>query len=101
MIELPRHMLALIGLVAGLWLVVGIWLTVRAATSRGRTEASRAEASRSHSLLETSPAMPLIVHGHWVLLCSQRLADRLGLPHPPARVEELSTGSTGLDPADL
>jgi signal transduction histidine kinase len=100
-LEISRQALALIALVCGAWLALGVWATLRGARRSNSAHGLEADALRSRSLIEASPAMPLLVHADGSVEAPQRLGQALGLLLPPTRLESLTGNGAGLVEEDL
>ncbi|MFL6844752.1 MAG: ATP-binding protein [Allosphingosinicella sp.] len=98
MVELSPTALAALALFAGAWLALALWATVRG-LGRARLARGRIESTRHHeSLLEASPALPLIVRRDGSLEEAERVAAALGLAGIPGRLSDLGPA---LDEEDL
>jgi signal transduction histidine kinase len=82
---LPPLLLVLVALIAGAWLAAAVWATQRAWRAAARAEGLAGDRERLASLLETGPAMALIVAADQSVSGSDRLAAALGLPALPPR----------------
>jgi PAS domain-containing protein len=91
----------IIAALALLWLGVATWLSL-AASRRIRLAQSILGAARSHAtLLEISPARPLLVHLDGRIEADPQLMREIGLKLTPARIGELATADGGLAAEDL
>src|SRR5205085_2901700 len=82
-------LLILVALIGGAWLGAAVWATRRALRAAEAAEATVGDSARLAALLESGPAMALIVAGDGVISGSHRLAGALGLTGLPARWAEL------------
>jgi len=93
--------LALLGLLLAAWTAGAFWLMLAA---RGRIHAarsSRGAVRRLTRVIDTAPAIPLIVKSDGRIEGPDRLAAWLGLDRLPEFLTELDAGSNGLAEADL
>jgi signal transduction histidine kinase len=99
MIELSRSEVVLLALVCGAWLCLAAWAVLsglqraRAARIEGRS------AGRAEALLESGPAVPLLIARDGRLEASARLPALLGIEALPARWSDLA-GSQALTEED-
>ena len=92
--------LAIVAL-ALLWLAIAIVLAMNAAR-RARLAAAVVDAARANaSLLEISPARPLLVHPDGRIESDARLARDLGLQGAPGSLSDLVGKGSGLFPDDV
>ncbi len=96
-VEISREALAVIALVAGLWLALALWLSLRGLRGASASRAAMAERDRIEALIAAGPAMPLIAYRDGRLEASQRLPDALGLTAPPERLDALADVLTAQD----
>ena len=89
MLTLSLTMAALIGAVMALWLGAAVWAVWTGLSLRKRAEFSTNQADRLASLLESAPALPLMVRNDGRIEAPTRLADWLGLPKVPNFVTDL------------
>src|SRR5690242_21549636 len=100
MSAVSASVLAIVAL-ALLWLAIAIVVAVHAAR-RARVAAAIVGAARSNaSLLEISPARPVLVHPDGRIESDAMLARDLGLHGAPARLSDLVGSDCGLLPDDL
>lgn len=86
-------------LIAG-WLALAVWAVWTGLRLRKRAEFSTSQADRLASLLESAPALPLMVRNDGRIEAPDRLADWLGLPKLPRFVSDLSGEGCGLTSED-
>lgn len=96
----PSPLFMSLALFAGAWLAVAAW-----ATLRGRRRAAAGariieEHARFAALLESGPAVPLLIDGDGTLAGSDRLAGMLGLDRLPGLVAELFGAEAPFAPED-
>ncbi|MDP9423466.1 MAG: histidine kinase, partial [Pseudomonadota bacterium] len=89
---------ALIALAAGAWLAVAVWAGIRA--TRREAAASRVicDNVRLAVLLQSAPALPLVIAPDGTISGSDRLAGALGMPELPARWMGLFGDGAPFDP---
>ncbi|HTU10738.1 MAG TPA: ATP-binding protein [Allosphingosinicella sp.] len=78
-------LLILIALVAGGWLAAAIWATRRALRAAAAAEALTGDSARLRAMLESGPALALIVDADGAIEGNARLAGALGLAALPPR----------------
>ena len=100
-IQLSGLALAVLALVAGAWLAVALWATLRGRRLSAEASSSVAGRARLETLLDSSPAMPLVVGPDGALEGSQRLAGVLGLDAWPESWSALAGESGPLAGSDL
>jgi signal transduction histidine kinase len=81
----PTLVAALAALLGGAWLAVAWWATVRGRAAAAAAAAVIGEKDRLASMLEATPALPLIVEADGTIGGSDRLAGALGLAALPPR----------------
>jgi signal transduction histidine kinase len=87
--------IALIGALMALWLVgaaVAIWMGL---SMRRQALRSLRQTSRLARLLETAPAMPVVVKGDGRIEAADRFSRLLGLPQPAASLTDLAGHADG------
>lgn len=93
---------AVIGILMGLWLVaatVAIW---HGLSLRHQAKRMLRQTSRLGRLLETAPAMPIVVKGDGRLEASDRFSRQLGLDRPALVLADLGgLDDAGLEPESL
>jgi signal transduction histidine kinase/PAS domain-containing protein len=100
MLTLSLSMAALIGAVLALWLGVAVWAVWTGLGLRKKAEFSTSQADRLASLLDSAPALPLMVRNDGRIEAPSRLADWLGLPKVPNFVTDLVGNGVGLSEED-
>jgi signal transduction histidine kinase len=93
-----RAVLLAVAMVA--WLVAACWAVITGLRLRNRAEFSTSQADRLALLLESAPALPLMVKADGRIEAPPRLADWLGLPRLPNFLSDLSGEGIGLAPDD-
>ncbi|MFO1240959.1 MAG: PAS-domain containing protein [Sphingomonadaceae bacterium] len=100
MLTLSHTMGVLIGAVMAVWLGLAVWAVWTGLKLRKRAEFSTSQADRLASLLESAPALPLMVRNDGRIEAPERLADWLGLPKVPNFVSDLAGHNCGLTDDD-
>src|SRR5688572_6734277 len=101
MIELSRNAVALLALVCGVWLAVATWLSVGAWRRSETLRARQAALELTGTILNASPALPMLVRPDGRVESSELLFNRLGLTTSPASIDEALTQLEGRDRDDL
>ena len=96
MLTLSHTMAVLIGAVMAIWLGLAVWAIWTGLKLRKRAEFSTSQADRLASLLESAPALPLMVRNDGRIEAPERLGDWLGLPKVPNFVSDLAGHNCGL-----
>ena len=100
MLTLSHTMAVLIGAVMAIWLGLAVWAIWTGLKLRKRAEFSTSQADRLASLLESAPALPLMVRNDGRIEAPERLGDWLGLPKVPNFVSDLAGHNCGLTDDD-
>jgi len=100
MLTLSHTMAVLIGAVMAVWLGLAVWAVWTGLKLRKRAEFSTSQADRLASLLESAPALPLMVRNDGRIEAPDPLADWLGLPKVPNFVSDLAGHNCGLTDDD-
>jgi signal transduction histidine kinase len=100
MLTLSHSIAVLIGAVMAVWLGLAVWAVWTGLKLRKRAEFSTSQADRLASLLESAPALPLMVRNDGRIEAPDRLADWLGLPKVPNFVSDLAGHNCGLTDDD-
>lgn len=77
--ELPASLLALFGVICGVWLAVAAAATMSAARRRGEAQAVEGERGAWRAFLDASPAVPLLLDRDFRGVADHRLASWLDL----------------------
>ena len=94
--------MAIIGIMMALWLVGATAAIWHGLSLRRQSLKMLRQTSRLTRLLETAPAVPVVVRGDSRLEASERFSRLLGLPRPAETLADLySDGNTGLTNTDL
>ena len=100
MLALSSTTMAVLGAIAALWLI-GAGAAIYAGLSMRRRAAFAAEqADRLATLLESAPALPVMVRADGRLDAPDRLAGWLGLESVPKFISQLTEAEGGLKPED-
>ncbi len=100
MLTLPLSTAVLIGAVMAIWLGVAVWAIWTGLRLHKRAEFSTNQADRLASLLDSAPALPLMVRNDGRIEAPARLSDWLGLEKLPNFLTDLSTARSGLTSED-
>ncbi|MGF7148051.1 signal transduction histidine kinase [Sphingomonas zeicaulis] len=94
---------AVIGAVMALWLGLAAWAMFSGMRMRARARSAASQADRLKLLLDSAPALPLVVRADGRVEAPERLADWLGLPQLPTFIGDIAGEEVGLsaDDADL
>ena len=100
-VEISRTALASVALLSGLWLALALWLVVRGARQSAAGRVAIEGQTRCSALLDSGPAIALIVLPDRSIEAGQRLTGLLGLSALPSDLDGLSGQDTGLSADDL
>ncbi len=100
MLTLTKTVAVLIGVFMALWLAAAVWAVWSGLKLRRMAAFSTNQADRLASLLESAPALPLMVKNDGRIEAPERLADWLGLPKIPNFLSDLTTPNAGLSDED-
>jgi len=101
MSNVPDLTAVILGLILAAWLGAATWAIWTGLAMKNKAETVLRQSGRLGRLLETSPALPLLVRSDGKLEASQRLMHWLGFDHLPAHISELHEGSRGMVRSDL
>ncbi len=101
MVTLSASAAVLAGVVMALWLGGSAWAMATGLKLRRRALFSSDQANRLATLLESSPAVPLIVRNDGRVEAQERLVTWLGLQRLPNFLSDLSLGELGLSADDM
>ena len=93
-------MALLIGAAMALWLGLAVWAVWSGLRMRGRASFSSDQADRLAALLDSAPALPLMVKNDGRIEAPERLSDWLGLPKVPNFLTDLAAPNAGLTDDD-
>lgn len=88
--------LLLLGAVLALWLGAGVWAVYSGLKMRKAGRYSRSQADRLANLLQSAPAIPVLIRSDGKIEAPARLASWLGRPKVPAFTSELTGPDGGL-----
>ena len=100
MLTLTTTQATIAGIVLAVWLCAAAWAVVTGLQMRKRAEFSTDQADRLAALLESAPALPLVVRADGRVEAQARLADWLGLPRVPTFIADFAGKDAGLTEAD-
>jgi signal transduction histidine kinase len=100
MIALTTAEATIAGVVLAIWLAAAAWAVITGMQMRKRAEFATDQADRLAALLESAPALPLVVRGDGRVEAQARLADWLGLPRVPTFVADFAGKEAGLSEDD-
>lgn len=98
MISLSPLVLFALGVVLAIWLVLGVWAFASGLAMRRSAAQVRDQSRRLVDLLQSCPAIPVLVHADGRLEAPDRLATWLGLASPPTFLSDLMDDAAGLIP---
>jgi len=101
MSNVPDLTAVILGLILAAWLGAATWAIWTGLAMKNKAETVLRQSGRLGRLLETSPALPLLVRSDGKLEASQRLMHWLGFDHLPAHISELHEESRGMVRSDL
>ncbi|UVO53554.1 PAS domain-containing sensor histidine kinase [Sphingomonas sp. SUN039] len=100
MLTLTTNMAVLIGIVMALWLGAATWAIITGLQLRRRAAFATSQADRLAALLDTTPALPVVVRADGRIEAPERLGQWLGLPRTPGFVIDFHTPAAGLTESD-
>lgn len=100
MITLTTTEATIAGVVLAIWLAAAAWAVITGMQMRRRAEFATDQADRLAALLESAPALPLVVRGEGRVEAQARLADWLGLPRVPTFLADFAGKDAGLSDVD-
>jgi signal transduction histidine kinase len=100
MLTLTNTMAVLIGAFMAVWLALAVWAVWSGLKLRRTAAFSTNQADRLASLLESAPALPLMVKNDGRIEAPERLADWLGLAKVPNFLSDLAGHNAGLSDED-
>jgi len=101
MSNVPDLTAVILGLILAAWLGAAAWAIWTGLAMKAKAESTLRQSGRLGRLLETSPALPLLVRSDGKLEASQRLMHWLGFDHLPSHISELHEESRGIVREDL
>ena len=100
MLTLTKTVAVLIGVFMAAWLAAAVWAVWSGLRLRRTAAFSTDQANRLASLLESAPALPLMVKNDGRIEAPERLADWLDLPKIPNFLSDLTSPNAGLSDED-
>ena len=100
MLTLSHATALLMGAVMAAWLGAAVWAVWTGLKLRKRASFSTSQADRLAALLDSAPALPLMVKNDGRIEAPERLADWLGLSRMPNFLTDLAVDGSGLSPDD-
>jgi signal transduction histidine kinase len=100
MIELSKTMMAVAGAILGLWLVAGVYAISTGLGLRRRSRRLLDQADRLAALLNSAPAIPVLIRSDGKIEAPALLASLLGRETVPTYLSELIGEDSGLLPED-
>ncbi len=100
MLTLSHATALLIGAVMAVWLGLAVWAVWTGLKLRSRAAFSTSQADRLAALLDSAPALPLMVRNDGRIEAPERLADWLGLARVPNFLTDLAGNNSGLSSED-
>ncbi len=88
------------GVVLAFWLAAATWALVTGFGLRRRAGFANRQADRLQALLETAPALPVVVRPDGRVEAPERLGQWLGLNKPPGFIIDFTGNGSGLAEAD-
>lgn len=88
------------GIVLAVWLGIAAWAVVTGLAMRRRARHAGIQANRLQQLLDSAPALPMMVRPDGRIEAPERLADWLGLARIPNFLADLTTPEGGLSDED-
>jgi signal transduction histidine kinase len=101
MLTLTNTATVLIGVFLALWLAIAVWAVWSGLKLRKQAAFSTNQADRLAALLDSAPALPLMVRNDGRIEAPDRLADWLGLAKIPNFLSDLSGHESGLSDEDV
>ncbi len=101
MFTLTTTQATIAGVILAIWLCAGTWAVVTGLHMRNRALFATDQADRLAALLDSAPALPLIVRSDGRVEAQARLADWLGLPRVPTFIADFAGKGAGLSQADV
>ncbi len=100
MLTLSHGVATLMGAVMALWMALAGWGLFSGLRLRKRATFATTQADRLATLIESAPALPLMIRNDGRIEAPERLADWLGLPKVPNFLSDLAGSNTGLTQDD-
>lgn len=100
MMQVSGTVLALAGALLALWLGGGVWALASGLRMRRQSLFQREQGDRLAGLLQSAPAIPVLVRNDGHIEAPRRLANWLGRETVPAFLSDLTGEEGGIDPED-
>jgi signal transduction histidine kinase len=100
MLTLSTGSVVLLGALMALWLGAAAWAVVTGLQLRRRAAFATSQADRLAALLDTTPALPVVVRPDGRIEAPERLGQWLGLPRTPGFVIDFHTPTAGLSESE-
>ena len=100
MLTLTTAQATIAGVILAVWLVAAAWAVVTGLQMRRRASFASEQADRLAALLDSAPALPLVVRGDGRVEAPDRLADWLGLSRLPVFLADFAGKEAGLTEDD-
>ena len=91
--------LALVGGLLAAWLILACWAIMSGLAMRRRARQAQHQTTRLGLLLQSAPAIPVLIRPDGRIEAPDRLASWLGRPETPAYLSELLAEDGGLEPS--
>lgn len=96
--SLSPIVLALVGGLLAAWLILACWAIVTGLSMRRAAHAARGQTTRLAMLLQSAPAIPVLIRADGRIEASERLASWLGREELPGYLSEVLAKDGGLEP---
>ncbi|WP_298853573.1 PAS domain-containing sensor histidine kinase [uncultured Sphingomonas sp.] len=100
MIEISNLVAVLVGVVLAGWIAAGVWALATGLRMRTASRDAGQQAERLGLLLDSAPALPMMVRADGRIEASERLGDWLGLARIPNFLADLTVAGAGLSADD-
>ncbi|WP_220428617.1 sensor histidine kinase [Sphingobium fluviale] len=100
MVQVSATVMVVAGALMALWLAAAVYVLVTGLKLRRRGHHQREQADRLAALLQSAPAVPMLIRPDGRIEAPARLAGWLGLPAVPAYLSELTSEGGCFDVAD-
>ena len=96
--SLSPIVLALVGGLLAAWLILACWAIVTGVSMRRAARAAHGQTTRMAMLLQSAPAIPVLIRADGRMETSERLASWLGRDELPGYLSEILAKDGGLEP---
>jgi signal transduction histidine kinase len=100
MVEISQTVAVLAGMVLALWLAAGTWAVLTGLRMRQAALGARQQGERLGILLDSAPALPVLVRADGRIDAPERVGDWLGLTQVPDYLADLTSPGAGLSRDD-